>query len=87
MKHRSLATELIEGGHIRINSVRILKTSHTVKPQDVLTIALNNDVKVVKVLGQVEKRGPAPNARLLYEDLSGEKVDAFATSLRYVTPI
>lgn len=76
MKHRSTAAELVEGGHIRLNSTRILKTSHTVKPQDVLTIALQNDVKVIKVLGEAKKRGPAPAARLLYEDLNIEKVDA-----------
>jgi ribosome-associated heat shock protein Hsp15 len=70
VKHRSLASELVEGGHVRLNRVRITKTSHPVKPEDVLTIAINNDVKVVKVLAETDKRGPAPEARLLYQDLT-----------------
>ncbi len=69
VKHRSLACELVEGGHIRINRARVTKTSHPVKPEDVLTIAIHNDVKVVKVLAEAEKRGSAPVARQLYEEL------------------
>jgi ribosome-associated heat shock protein Hsp15 len=64
-----LAAELVESGHIRINRARITKTSHPVKPEDILTIAIHNEVKVVKVLGEAEKRGSAPMARQLYEDL------------------
>jgi ribosome-associated heat shock protein Hsp15 len=81
VKHRSLACELVEGGHIRLNRARITKTSHPVKPFDVLTIAIHNDVKVIRVLAEAERRGPAPNARLLYEELNAgtftnEKVGA-----------
>jgi ribosome-associated heat shock protein Hsp15 len=76
VKHRSLAAELVEGGHVRINSTRISKTSHMVKPDDVITLALYNDVKVVKILAEAEKRGGAPQARLLYQDLSTQKMDA-----------
>jgi ribosome-associated heat shock protein Hsp15 len=86
VKHRSLAVELVEGGHVRVNSIRITKTSHTIKPQDVLTIALYNEVKVVKVLGEAEKRGPAPAAQQLYEHLNSEKMDAQSNSLSYVSP-
>lgn len=70
MKHRSLATELVEGGHVRLNRVRITKISHLVKPSDVLTIAIHNDVKVVRVLGETDKRGPASHATLLYQELT-----------------
>jgi ribosome-associated heat shock protein Hsp15 len=70
VKHRSLACELVEGGHIRVNRARITKINHIVKPEDILTIALHNDVKVVKVLGEAEKRGSAPLARQLYEELN-----------------
>jgi ribosome-associated heat shock protein Hsp15 len=70
VKHRSLAAELVEGGHIRLNSARITKTSHPVKPDDVLTMAIHNDVKVIKVLAEAERRGPAPEARLLYQELN-----------------
>lgn len=72
MKHRNLATELVEGGHVRVNRERITKISHTVKPDDVLTIALHNQVRVVKVLGAAQKRGSAPEASLLYQELNAE---------------
>jgi ribosome-associated heat shock protein Hsp15 len=76
VKHRSLATELVEGGHVRVNSQRITKISHSVKPADVLTIAIHNEVKVVKVIGEADKRGSATLAGLLYEELNPQKMDA-----------
>lgn len=72
MKHRSTASELIEAGHIRINRAKILKPSHPVKPSDVLTIAIHDDIRVIRVLAQAERRGPAPEARQLYEELITE---------------
>ena len=40
------------------------------KPGDVLTIALEAGVRVLKVVGAGIRRGPPAEARLLYEDLS-----------------
>ena len=42
---------------------------HAVKPGDVLTIALDRNVRVLKVIGFSERRGDASAARVLYEDL------------------
>jgi ribosome-associated heat shock protein Hsp15 len=72
VKHRSLAAELVEAGHIRLNRIRLTKPSHVVKPQDVLTIAIHNQVKVVRVLAEPERRGSAYQASLLYEELNAE---------------
>lgn len=69
MKHRALATALIAEGHIRLNRTRVEKPGHAIKEGDVLTMALHGQVRVVKVLGAAERRGSAPEARLLYEDL------------------
>ena len=77
VKHRSLATELVEGGHVRLNRERVLKPSHVVKPQDVLTIMIGSRVRVVRVLGEAERRSSATVASMLYEDMSPpEKADA-----------
>jgi ribosome-associated heat shock protein Hsp15 len=82
VKHRSLAASLIEQGQVRINRERVTKSSQSVKPEDVLTIAVAGHVKVVKVLGEAAKRGPASRACLLYQDLScAEKSDAQAEPL------
>ncbi len=72
MKHRSLATELVEGGHVRVNRERVTKISHVVKAQDILTIAIHNQVKVVRVLGESTRRGSAPEANLLYQELNAQ---------------
>ena len=70
VKHRSLAAELIEHGKVRINKERAAKCSQNVKPHDVLTISIGERVKVVRVLGEAERRGPASVASQLYEDLT-----------------
>jgi ribosome-associated heat shock protein Hsp15 len=69
VKARSSAAELVERGHVRINGVRERSPGHAVKPGDVLTIALDRSVRVLKVIGFSERRGDASSARVLYEDL------------------
>ena len=69
VKARTSAAELVERGHVRVNGVRETAPGHAVKPGDVLTIALDRSVRVLKVIGFSERRGDASAARLLYEDL------------------
>ena len=69
VKARSSAAELVERGHVRINGVRETAPGHAVKAGDVLTIALDRSVRVLKVIGFSERRGDASAARTLYEDL------------------
>jgi ribosome-associated heat shock protein Hsp15 len=69
VKHRSAATQMIENGDVRVNRIRVQKTSHVVKEQDVLTIAIAGRVRVVKVRSDAERRGSAAVAGLLYEEL------------------
>jgi ribosome-associated heat shock protein Hsp15 len=70
VKTRSLATALVSHGKVRVNRQKTVKPSHPVAPGDVLTIALRGGVRVLKVLEAGTRRGPAAEARLLYEDLS-----------------
>jgi ribosome-associated heat shock protein Hsp15 len=42
-----------------------------VKPGDVVTVALDRAVRVLKVIAFAERRGDAASARVLYEDLQG----------------
>jgi ribosome-associated heat shock protein Hsp15 len=69
VKARTSAAELVERGYVRINGVRETSPGHAVKPGDVLTIALDRTVRVMKVTGFSERRGDAAAARVLYEDL------------------
>lgn len=69
-KTRSLAAKLVETGKARVNRVRVTKASRTVKPEDVITLAIHGRVRVLKVLDIGARRGPAAEAALLYEDLT-----------------
>jgi ribosome-associated heat shock protein Hsp15 len=69
VKARTSAAALVEAGHVRINGVREKSPGHAVKLGDVLTIGLDNGVRVLKVAGFSERRGDAAAARVLYEDL------------------
>jgi len=69
VRARSSAAALVEAGHVRINGVREKAPGHAVKAGDVLTVALDNSVRILKVVAFAERRGDATAARLLYEDL------------------
>ena len=69
VKARSSAAELVESGYVRINGVRETSPGHAVKAGDVLTIALDRSVRVLKVIAFSQRRGDASAARVLYEDL------------------
>ncbi len=69
LKSRSLAAALVQTGRLRINGQRISKASRAIRPGDVLTFPLGPHIRVVRVLDSGTRRGPAPEAALLYEDL------------------
>ena len=73
MKARTSAAELVESGHVRVNGVREKSPGHAVKVGDVLTIALDRSVRILKVVGFCERRGDAASARVLYDDLQNDK--------------
>ena len=70
VKSRSLAAKLVVAGRVRINRDKAAQASDLVKPGDVLTITLDRRIFVWKVLGAGIRRGPAEEARTLYEDMS-----------------
>ena len=55
---------------MRINGEKCDQASDAVKPGDVLTITLERRILVYRVLAPECRRGPAEEARTLYEDLS-----------------
>ncbi len=69
-KTRSLAGKMCKAHKVRINGEHSKKASASIKPGDVLTFPQAAHVRVVKVLALSERRGPAPEAQALYEDLS-----------------
>jgi ribosome-associated heat shock protein Hsp15 len=75
VKSRSIAAKLASGGHVKINERTSDGADNPVRIGDVLTIRLERQVFVWKVLGLGERRGPAPEAQLLYVDLTPVKAD------------
>jgi ribosome-associated heat shock protein Hsp15 len=70
VKSRSLAQSLVEHGAVRINRIKVVRPSAGIAPGDVVTVAVHDRVRVLKVMGEGRRRGPPAEARELYEDLS-----------------
>ena len=70
VRTRSAAAALVNAGHVRINGARIDASSRPVRNGDVVTIALDRNVRVLKVTGYAERRGSAELARVLFEELT-----------------
>jgi ribosome-associated heat shock protein Hsp15 len=85
VRTRPVAAELAESGRVRVNGQRINAPARTVRTGDVLTIALRDSVKILRVTGFAERRGSASDASPLYEDLS-EPVPPRRLRLRPPTP-
>lgn len=74
VKTRTLATRLVTAGKVRVNREKVDKASHAVQVGDVVTLTVNRRLRVLKVLRPGERRGPATEARALYEDLTPPEV-------------
>jgi ribosome-associated heat shock protein Hsp15 len=69
VKSRTLAQSVIETGHVRIDGKRVTKTSEEVRPGSTIALPLHGQVRVLRVLALPDRRGPAAEARLCYEEL------------------
>jgi ribosome-associated heat shock protein Hsp15 len=68
-KTRTLAARLVELGQVRINRRKVAKSSHDVGPGDIVTVAVHEQIRVLKVVGAGLRRGPASEAALLFEEI------------------
>jgi ribosome-associated heat shock protein Hsp15 len=67
---RGAAAALAASGHVRVNGARIDAPGRMVRTGDVITVALEHRVRVLKVGGFAERRGPARTAQFLYKELT-----------------
>ena len=79
MRTRSAAAALVTSGHVRLNRERVTAPSTLVRSEDVVTIALDRQVRILRVAGFAERRGDAEAGRALYADLTPER-PALSTS-------
>jgi ribosome-associated heat shock protein Hsp15 len=75
VRTRSAAAALAASGAVRLNGVRIDAPAKAVKAGDVVTIALDARVRVLKVTGFSPRRGGAEQGRALYEDMAPAEPD------------
>jgi ribosomal 50S subunit-recycling heat shock protein len=72
-KTRSLAARFIDEGRVRMTragaETRLDKSSRTLRPGDAVVFALGGRLIAVRVEAMGERRGPAAEARTLYEPL------------------
>lgn len=69
-KTRTLAAKLVTSGFVRVNGQRTDNAAKALAVGDVVTVALARTTLVVRVEALGQRRGPAPEARLLYADLN-----------------
>ncbi len=68
-RSRSLATEVVAAGHVRVNGTRTVKPAFAIGAGDTLTFPQGARIRVVRILATAERRGSAPEAQQLYHDL------------------
>ena len=69
LRTRSAAAELVRKGHARVNALRVTQPGHSLKPGDVLTLALPGRTWIVRVDAFAARRGSAEEAQRLYTRL------------------
>jgi ribosome-associated heat shock protein Hsp15 len=69
-KTRTLAARAVAEGKVRLNGLRTIKPATTVGIGDGLTLVQGATVRVVRVRELGTRRGPASEARELYEDVA-----------------
>jgi len=68
-KTRSLAAAACAGGKVDVNE-QAVKPAKLVRPGDLLHVTVGTARRVMRITALSDRRGPAPAARSLYEDLT-----------------
>lgn len=87
VKSRSLAAKLAQAGRVRINGDKTDQAADLVKAGDVLTMTLDRRILVYRVVATGARRGPADEARRLYEDLSPQPAPKDASLPNAIAPL
>jgi ribosome-associated heat shock protein Hsp15 len=73
-KTRSLAQQAVGGGRVKLNGERV-KAAHAVKAGDSLLVRIDEMEWDIAVRGLAERRGPAEQARKLYEESAAGRAE------------
>ncbi len=72
-KTRSLATDAVEGGRVKLHDERI-KPARNIKPGDMLRVENESGTYELRVVALADKRGPASVAQGLYEETEASRL-------------
>ena len=70
VRTRDAAASLAGSGYVRVNGTRVDAPGRMVRSGDVITVALDHRVRVLKIVGFRDRRGPAGTGETLYEELT-----------------
>jgi len=76
VKSRTLAQAVVATGYLRIDGRRVEKPSEEVRVGSIVALPLRDEVRVLRVLGLPTRRGPAPEARTYYVELTIDGANA-----------
>ncbi len=68
-KTRGVAARLVADGAVRVNAVRVLKPAAPLRVGDGVTLRQGDAIRVLRVRATGPRRGPAVEARALYDEL------------------
>ena len=67
VKHRQIAAEIVGKRRVRLNDLLVTTPHQAVRVGDVATLVRPDSVMVIRILSLGTRRGPASEARTLYE--------------------
>ena len=70
IRNRDLADGLVAARRVRLNEQIVAKTHQLVRPGDVITLTDRDQVRVLRGRALGQRRGPATEARDLYEEIA-----------------
>ena len=69
---RSAAAALVRAGHVRVDGRKVDAAGHGVRAGQVLTVALEHHVRVLRIVRFSERRKDATAASELFEEITDE---------------
>ena len=77
-KSRSFAARLCAAGAIRVNGATVTKPNQTVRVGDFVVVPQGSLQRTVRVVALGQRRGPASEARGLYEETAAARLSEMA---------
>jgi ribosome-associated heat shock protein Hsp15 len=77
-KSRSLAARLCAAGLVAVNGATVRKPSYTVRVGDIVVLPQGRVQRTARILAMGDRRGPAVEARCLYEETAASPIAELA---------